>query len=440
MASSKVQLRSLPTTQVQKSTSAAQVGQPLPLGLKTASRQGASLVVRVQAAATLERTKVETPASLGYTMPGEFEKHAGCWMGWPDSPYLWRENAKPAQKEYTNIAKAISEFEPVTMFANPESASDARAAFKDAANVSVVELPICDGWTRDWGPTCIARDVDGKREVAGVHWDFDCYGGTIKKKLGQPTQVPDWSKDAVAGRTILEMAGMQVFEAPIHLEGGSIHSDGEGTLVCTEECLLHPSRNPHLGREGIEQVLKDYLGLKQIIWLWKGIAGDDAITNGHVDNFCCFARPGTVLLAWTDDENDTQWERSNRAYDVLKDTRDAKGRRLEIIKVPCPPPLFRTYKEAEGVHPDHIKLGYCPRVPEERLPATYINHYVANGGVVMPSFGGPGLSRASDLDGQAFEVLQKAYPDRKVVAVKSRDVLLNAGNIHCITQQQPASW
>ncbi|KAK9817303.1 hypothetical protein WJX72_012405 [[Myrmecia] bisecta] len=228
--------------------------------------------------------------------------------------------------------------------------------------------------------------------------------------------------------------------APVHLEGGSIHSNGEGTLVCTEECLLHPSRNHHLGREGIEQVLKDYLGLKKIIWLWKGIAGDDAITNGHVDNFCCFARPGTMLLAWTDDQNDPQWERSNRAYDVLSTTTDAKGRKLEIIKIPCPQPLFRTYKEAEGVHLDHIKLGYCPRIPEERLPATYINHYVANGGVVMPSFGGPGSARVTELDGLAFEALQKAYPDRKVVAVNSRDVLLNAGNIHCITQQFPAAW
>ncbi|KAL0056042.1 hypothetical protein WJX82_007113 [Trebouxia sp. C0006] len=357
----------------------------------------------------------QTPKALGYTMPGEFEEHANCWMGWPDSGYLWRDDAKPAQEQYAEVAKAISQFEPVVMMANPESAAGARAAFEDAPNVTVVEIPINDGWARDWGPSCVVKDDEatGKRVVAGTHWDFDSYGGTIKKQLGMPTQVPDWTKDNAAGRKILQHHDLEVFESPLHLEGGSIHSDGQGTLICTEQCLLHPSRNPSLGQEGIEAQLKEYLGLEKVIWLWKGMAGDDAITNGHVDNLACFVRPGLVLLSWTDDKDDPQYEISLDAYNRLTSTPDAKGRKIEVVKVPIPYPLFRTYKEADGLHPEHIVKGYCPRLPGERLPASYINHYVANGGVVVPQFGG----YSEELDSIAIKILQKAYgKDRKVAS------------------------
>lgn len=375
-----------------------------------------------------------TPKELGWTMPGEFEPHVGCWMGWPYSPYLWRDNAKPAQAQYAAIAKAISQFEPVWMFADPTQLEGARNAFKGCSGVTVVEMPIEDGWLRDWGPTCLVKDdaATGKREVAGVHWDYDCYGAPGKKKLGLPSMMPEWEKDYHAGRKVLEWAGLKVFECPLHLEGGSIHGDGQGTLVVTEECLLHPSRNPHLGKEGIEKMLKDYLGLEKIIWLWKGMMGDDHVVNGHVDNMCTFAEPGTVLLSWCDDPMDPQHEVSVRNMEVLERETDAMGRKLRVFKLPAPSPgMFRTFKEANGMHPDHAKLGYVPRTPGERLAGSYINHYIANGGVVVPQFGG--LQAKSDE--LALEIIQKAYPNRKVVGVYSRDVLLNAGNVHCITQQ-----
>lgn len=207
--------------------------------------------------------------------------------------------------------------------------------------------------------------------------------------------------------------------------------------MCTEECLLHASRNPHLGKEGIEKVLKEYLGLEKIIWFWRGIMGDDGVVNGHVDNFCCFVRPGVVLLAWTDDHDDPQYEVSMDAYNRLTSTTDAKGRKLEVIKLPRPPPLFRTFKEANGLADGYVEKGYVPRIAGERLPSTYINHYCANGGVVVPQFGGV----AADADKKALEIIQEAYgPDYKVVGVSSREVVLNAGNIHCITQQHPAAW
>lgn len=411
----------------------------LPGARTSASASRGALRVNAVAAAPSIKTEKATPLELGYTMPGEFEKHAGCWMGWPDSGYLWREGAKPAQEQYAAIAKAISEFEPLTMFANKGAAADvARSFFTDAPNVTVVDdIPINDGWTRDWGPSCIAKTENGKRVVAGVCWDYDCYGGTLKKQLGEPTMMPDWEADAAAGKLILERAGLEVFHSPLHLEGGSIHTDGEGTMVVTEQCLLSHTRNPHLGREGIERELKAALGLKKIIWLWRGICGDDAVVNGHVDNFCCFAEPGKVMLAWTDDEMDPQWEVSNRALEVLQNTKDAKGRSIEVCKIRLPPPLFRTYKEAEGLEADHIERGYVPRIAGERLPATYINHYTANGGAVVPQFG----FNAAANDERALEDIFKAYNgERRVVGVSSREVVLNAGNIHCITQQQPASW
>ncbi|KAL4860240.1 Agmatine deiminase [Chlorella vulgaris] len=388
-----------------------------------------------------------TPKQLGYTMPGEFEKHAACWMGWPTSGYLWREGAKPAQEQYAGIAKAISQFEPLKMIASPGADAElARSYFTDAPNVEVVEIPIKDGWTRDWGPSFVAKTEGGSRSVAGVHWDYDGYGATLKKLLGLPTFMPesDWSVDYEAGRKLIESTGSKVFEAPIHIEGGSIHSDGEGTLVVTEECLLHPSRNPHYGKANIEAVLKEYLGLEKIIWLWKGVAGDDSVVNGHVDNFCCFLSPGVVALAWPNDENDfndPQWEISMDAFERLSNTTDAKGRKLTIVKVPCPPAIFRTYKEAGGLLADHYDKGYTPRIPGERLSASYINHYKANGGAVLSRFG----AGAAMADQRALDILGEAYckyldPNTKTVNVESREVLLNAGNVHCITQQQPAEW
>ncbi|GAB4816515.1 hypothetical protein N2152v2_003561 [Parachlorella kessleri] len=388
---------------------------------------------------------VPTPKQLGYTMPGEFEPHLCCWMGWPTSGYLWREGAKPAQDQYAGVAKAISQFEPVKMIASPgEAAAQARTVFADAPNVEVVEIPIEDGWARDWGASWVAKTENGKRTVAGVHWDYDAYGGTLKKLLGMPTMMPDWTLDYEAGRKMVEHLGQRVFEAPIHVEGGSIHSDGEGTLVVTEECLLHPSRNPHYGKANIERVLKEYLGLEKIIWLWKGVAGDDSVVNGHVDNFCCFIAPGVVALAWPNDENDfndPQYEISMDAYERLSNTTDAKGRKLKIVKVPCPPAIFRSYREAGGLLPDHYSKGYVPRIPGERLSASYINHYKANGGAVISKFG----AGAAAADQRALDILGEAYckyldPNTRVVNVDSREILLNAGNVHCITQQTPAEW
>lgn len=258
--------------------------------------------------------------------------------------------------------------------------------------------------------------------VAGIDWDFNAWGGHTGGLY------PTWARDKAVASNILSLVGLSRFECPIVLEGGSIHVDGEGTLLTTEECLLNPNRNPQLTKEEIEEYLSKMLGVKKFIWLPGGLHGDDD-TDGHVDNFACFARPGVVLLAWTDDVMDPQRERSLEALDVLENTTDAQGRKLEVIKVPLPPQMFRS---AEDVRTVAAVEGVTERLEGVKLAGSYVNFYICNGGVVMPGLGD------EKADAAAKAVIEKAFPDRKVVQVPTREVLLGGGNIHCITQQQPA--
>ena len=210
------------------------------------------------------------------------------------------------------------------------------------------------------------------------------------------------------------------------LEGGSIHVDGEGTLITTEECLLSEGRNSHLTKEEIEDVLKKYLNVSKVLWIPNGIYNDE--TNGHVDNICNYVRPGVVVLAWTDDENDPQYAISKAAYDYLSNEVDAKGRKLEIHKLYTPKPILITKSESLGV--DAID-GALPRQEGDRLAASYANYYTGNGFVALPIFNDPNDQKAIDL-------LARLYPDRKIVPIYAREILLGGGNIHCITQQVPA--
>ncbi|KIY93486.1 agmatine deiminase [Monoraphidium neglectum] len=230
MASTMMKMRTAPTTGCRAATPrvAAPKATRTPATLRRPTLAARAVAAPAASAPVVDTT--QTPAAQGFTMPGEFEKHAGCWMGWPYDKYLWREDALPAKKQYAAVAKTISQFEPVTMWADPSVVEEARGYLADAPNVSVVAMPINDGWLRDWGPTCIARTnpETGKREVAGVHWDYDCYGAPGKIRDGRPAMMPNWDKDYAAGRAVLEHYGLPVFECPLHLEGGSIHSDGQG--------------------------------------------------------------------------------------------------------------------------------------------------------------------------------------------------------------------
>ncbi|GBG61608.1 hypothetical protein CBR_g22406 [Chara braunii] len=380
-----------------------------------------------------------TPSALGYRMPAEWEPHDGCWMGWPERPDNWRNNAAPAQAAFAAVAAAISQFEPVTVCASASQWSRAREMLP--RHIRVLELSCNDSWFRDMGAMFVVKDNGGgegggggggggggvgtgktRREIAGIDWNFNAWGGLYR----------DFSLDVLVAGKMLEVERILRFVNDMVLEGGSVHVDGEGTLITTEECLLNKNRNASMTREEIEGQLKAYLGVQKIIWLPRGLHGD-VQTNGHVDNLACFARPGVVLLSWTDDVDDPQHAISVEALSVLSQSTDAKGRQLAVIKLHVPGPLHVTQDELQGLEAPTDDLDLSELFSADgRLAGSYVNFYVANGAIIAPSFGVP-------QDAAAEQVLKRAFPDRKVVMVPGREILLGGGNIHCITQQQPAA-
>ncbi len=355
-----------------------------------------------------------TPLKDGYHMPGEFEKHAGTWMLWPERPDNWRLDAEPAQAVFAEVAAAIARFEPVGMGVSTAQRTNARRMLPE--NIKVVEMASNDAWMRDVGPSFVTNG----RNLRAVDWIFNAWGGLLGG-LYSP-----WDLDEQVAQKVAEIEQVDRYKAPLVLEGGSIHVDGEGTLLTTRECLLNENRNPELSQTEIENHLSAYLGVNKILWLNRGIFNDE--TNGHVDNICCFIKPGVVALAWTDDKSDPQYDISAENLEILNSVTDAKGRKLEVHKVHLPDPIHITAEESRGVL---TMEGTLPRQAGDRLAASYINFYFCNGGVIVPSFNDP-------RDAQALEQLQKLIPDRKVVGVYAREILLGGGNIHCITQQRPA--
>jgi agmatine deiminase len=349
-------------------------------------------------------------------MPAEFERHAGCWMLWPERTDNWRAGAKPAQAVFAAVAEAIAASEPVTLGVSAGQFQNARVRL--SPKVRVVEVTSNDAWIRDCGPTFV---VDAKGRRRGVDWTFNAWGG-----LAGGLYFP-WDRDDEVAQKVLEIEGADRYRTPFVLEGGAIHVDGQGTCLTTEECLLNPNRNPGLGRADIEGALRRYLGVSTVIWLGAGVYLDE--TGGHIDELACFTSPGHVALTWTDDRKDPQYEISMDAYQRLKSARDARGRALTVHKIQQPGPLFMTAEEASGVDQ---RAGSRPRRAGDRLPASYINFYVANRHVVMPLYD-------KRRDRAAMRTLMRLFPTRKVIGVETREVLLGGGNIHCITQQVPGT-
>lgn len=360
------------------------------------------------------RTLKSTPAADGFRMPAEFEPHSGCWMVWPERTDNWRQRAKPAQEAFAAVATAIAGSEPVTMAVSDAQFENCRALLPP--EVRVVEISSDDAWMRDTGPTFV---VDGKGGRRGVDWRFNAWGGT-EGGLYFP-----WDRDDRMAAKVLEVEGADRYRAPIVLEGGAIHVDGEGTVLATEECLLNPNRNPELSREQIERVLFDHLGAEKVIWLGAGVFEDE--TDGHVDNLACFAAPGKVLLTSCEDEDDPQGPISRDARERLEAATDARGRRLEVVLLPSPGPLQTSAEEAAGVDAGE---GTQPRRAGDRLAASYVNFYLGNSRIVYPLLD-------PRHDEEAAAILARTFPGREMVGVPAREILLGGGNIHCITQQVP---
>ncbi len=338
---------------------------------------------------------IVTPADRRFFMPAEWATHNRCWMIWPcrEESFGSAAGLAAARRAVAVIVEAIARFEPVVMIAHPNDAAQARGLL--GQNATVVEEEISDSWARDVGPSFLIDDQGG---VAGVDWGFNAWGMTYT----------DFAADAALARRILDRAGAQRFVGPLILEGGSISVDGQGTVLVTEQCLLHGNRNPHLSREDIEGFLQAYLGLEKVIWLREGLENDE--TDGHVDEIACFAAPGVVLLAGCEDPADPNHAimAENRA--ILEAATDAQGRALTLVTLPQPSVRH------------HGHLG--------RLTCSYANFYIANGGIICPAYDDP-------MDAVAQAVLENAFPGRVVVMVPCLDLLEGGGNIHCITQQEP---
>ena len=362
-----------------------------------------------------------TPKADGFRMPGEYELQERIWMLWPHRNDTWSFGAKPAQKQYADVARASAQFEPVYIGVNEADYKNAQALLGEDENIHVIEMTSDDAWIRDTGATFVVNDATG--EVRAVHWHFNAYGG-FYDGLYFP-----WDKDEEIALKMSELAGVRRYRPDTFiLEGGSIHVDGEGTVITTEMCLLSEGRNPDMSKEEIERHLCEYLGCEKVIWVKDGI--DPEETNGHIDDLVQYVAPGKVLCIWTDDPDYPFYEECHAAYETLSNAIDAKGRKLEVTKICMPEkPLYMTQEACDSIDIDEYAE---PRVADEPLIASYMNFLIVNGGVIVPQYG-------DENDALALEQIQAAFPDRKAVGVRTDQVVYGGGNIHCITQQQPAS-
>ena len=356
-----------------------------------------------------------TPKKDGFRMPGEFEPQDHVYMIWPERPDNWRNGAKPAQKTYTEIAKAIAKHTSVTVLANNTQYANARARLPEY--IRVVELSSDDAWVRDCGPTFVINDET--HELRAVDWEFNAWGGLVDG-LYFP-----WANDDILTQKLCDMINVDSYRTEgFVLEGGSIHVDGEGTLITTEMCLLSEGRNPHMSKEEIEEKLKEYLNLEKIIWVKDGI--DPAETNGHIDDVACFVRPGEVACIWTEDPENPFYEAAQAAYKTLSEATDAKGRKLKVHKL-C---MTKEPCYLKGADTIDTATGAIPREEGEISIASYMNFLITNGAIILPQYG-------DENDALAVEQVQAMFPDYVIEPVRTEEVAFGGGNIHCITQQQP---
>lgn len=368
-----------------------------------------------------------TPKQDGFRMPGEFEPQDHIFMIWPQRTDNWRLGAKPAQRVFTEVAKAIAKHTPVTMLVNNSQYANARARLPE--NIRVVEMSSDDSWCRDCGPTFVVNDETG--ETRGVDWIFNAWGG-LKDGLYFP-----WANDDAMAQKICDLQGIDSYRTDADscpagldfiLEGGSIHVDGEGTLITTEMCLLNPEsgRNyPDLDKEQIEMMLKEYLNLEKIIWIKDGI--DPYETNGHIDDVACYIRPGEVACIWTEDENHPFYAAAQAAYKTLSEATDARGRKLKVWKMcmtkePC------YLKDADSID---TATGAIPREEGEISIASYMNFLITNNAIILPQYG-------DENDALAVSQAQEMFPGYTIEPVMTTEVAYGGGNIHCITQQLPS--
>ena len=344
-----------------------------------------------------------TPKEKKYYMPAEWYPHKCCWMQWPyNNPNHNGYGAIPSWSHFdfekgrlawANVANSIVKFEQVKMITHPDEIIKAKKLLD--SKIEIIEFKIDDCWARDSGAIFLLND---KNMLGGIDWEFNGWG-----------KFKPYDSDNKIAKFMIENSSAAYFKNQMILEGGSIHVDGEGTLLTTEQCLLNKNRNPKLSKKEIEKNLKEYLNINKIIWLKNGT---DEGTDGHVDNIACFVKPGTILSLSCKDKNDPFYEKINENLEILKTSTDSKGRRLNIIE---------------------LEMSYKRLIPNDDEPSSYINFYIANNGIVMPSF------EDEKADYNAKTIVQSIFPDRKIISINGIDISMGGGNVHCITQQQPMS-
>jgi agmatine deiminase len=342
----------------------------------------------------------ETPASLGYRMPAEWELHSGTWLTWPHNLETWpNQDMQKVETEFLSIIQPLAKDESVHILINDEKMEGSVTSTLNDNNVEMKNIflhniPTNDSWIRDYGPNFIVQK-DGI--VATNDWDFNSWGRKYK-----------WELDDLAGTVIAEKLGLHHFKPEIVLEGGAIEVNGAGTCITTESCILNPNRNNEISREAFETTLKNYLGVSKIIWLHGEMQGDD--TDGHIDNLARFVNPTTMVCVFEEDENDPNYPCLKKNFDHLKKATDQDDKLLEIIALPMP---------------GHIGS------PSERLPASYANFYIANKSVLVPVYNQPN-------DKQALAILEPLFPEREIIPIPSTTLIWGLGGVHCLTKQQPA--
>ena len=341
----------------------------------------------------------QTPAALGYRMPAEWEPHAATWLSWPRREGIsFPDSFDRVLPALRAMVKALIESEQVCInVGNDTHEAGARAVLRGLSmeRVTFYRVPTNEPWCRDHGPIFLARDADPR--LAIVDWDYNAWGG----------KYPPCDLDEVVPTRIAQILELPVFYPRMILEGGSIDVNGASALLTTESCLLNKNRNPHLGRAEIEQRLRDYLGVQEILWLGEGIQGDD--TDGHIDDLARFVSESTLVAVVEENRKDENYGSLQENLARLRETRIG-NRKIGIITLPMPKKIVR-----EG----------------QRLPASYANFYIANSCVLVPTFADPN-------DEIASSILQQLFPDRRAIGIDSRELIWGLGTFHCLTQQQPA--
>jgi agmatine deiminase len=369
-----------------------------------------SLIFRRTFMAERKNLHQPSPAALGFSMPAEWEPHEATWLGWPHNPTDWPDKLDTIRWVYGEMVRRIASGELVRILVrNPSEEKLARRyltrAGADTNRVEFIIHPTNRGWTRDSGPIFVRRHLDRTPETAIVHFHFNAWA-----------KYPDWQKDRRVPETAARRLGKRLFDAqcqgrPFVLEGGGIDVNGRGALLTTEECYLDRKvqvRNPGLGRKEIEETLKRYLGVKNVLWLVAGPVGDD--THGHIDDICRFVNPKTVVLIREKNSKDINYRPLAENWERIKDLRLEDGSKPEVVPLPMPAPLY-----FDG----------------DRLPASYANFYISNHAVIVPTFNDPN-------DRVALGILGELFKDRPVVGLHAVDLVLGFGSLHCLTQQQPA--